>query len=140
LSSKKRLISVTGLIAADEEALMPIGHLEKRPHRPSAYRVELLGSERCQQLSGVIAGPAPDWSVELHYDENAKAALVIMPDDPDDPIAPTLIVSATGSGFQLDELRGDACRGVGENLSWADILRTVQIKLIWEGRFPLTLH
>jgi hypothetical protein len=119
---------------------MPTGHLEKRAHPPSAYRVELLGLERRQHLSGVIAGLAPNWSVELHYDEDAKAALVIMPEDPDDPIAPTLIVSATGSGFQLDELRGDACRGVGENLSWAEILRTVQIKLIWEGPFPLTLH
>ena len=119
---------------------MPTGHLEKRAHPPSAYRVELLGLERRQHLSGVIAGLAPNWSVELHYDEDAKAALVIMPEDPDDPIAPTLIVSATGSGFQLDELRGDACRGVGENLSWAEVLRTVQIKLIWEGPFPLTLH
>jgi hypothetical protein len=51
-----------------------------------------------------------------------------------------LIVSTTGSAFLLDELRYDAYRRLCESLSWADILRTVQIKLIWEGPFPTTRH
>ncbi|MGA2843163.1 MAG: hypothetical protein ABSG18_24030 [Steroidobacteraceae bacterium] len=119
---------------------MPTAHLENRPSQLPAHHLESLGSARRQHLAGVVAGVAPDWSVELHYDEHGKAAIVIMPEDPDDTIAPTLIVSTTGSAFLLDELRYDAYRRLCESLSWADILRTVQIKLIWEGPFPTTRH
>jgi hypothetical protein len=119
---------------------MPTAHIQSRPGQFSTCRIESLGSGRRQHLAGVIAGFVEDWTVELHYDEHGKAAIVIMPEDSDDRIALTLIVSASGSAFLLDELRYDAYCSLGEDLSWAEVLRAVQIRLTWEGSFPTTLH
>jgi hypothetical protein len=119
---------------------MPTGHVQSRPGQLSTGHSESLGSGRRQHLAGVIAGFVEDWIVALYYDEHGKAAIVIMPENPDDRIALTLIVSASGSAFLLDELRYDAYCRLGEDLSWEEVLRAVQIKLIWEGSSPTTLH
>jgi hypothetical protein len=115
-------------------------HLENPLSQPPTHCPAPLGWGRCQDLAAAIAEFVPDWSVDLHYDEYGKAAIVIMPDDPDEDIRPTLIVYTTASAFHLDELHCDAYRRLGEHRGWADILRAVQIRLIWETAFPRTLH
>lgn len=119
---------------------MAAQHIENRRSRRPAYGSEPLGSGRCRHLAALIAGVAPDWSVELHYDEDGGATIVIMPEDPDDNIRPTFIVYASGATFHLDELRGDNYRGVGAHAAWTDVLRAVQIRLAWEMTSPATLH
>ncbi|HVC59972.1 MAG TPA: hypothetical protein VND19_06365 [Acetobacteraceae bacterium] len=119
---------------------MPTGRLDNRLSQLASYALEPFGSGRYQHLAAIIAESMSGWTADLHYDEDGKSAIVIMPEDPDDAIDPTLIVYASGSAFQLDELHGDAYRRLGEYLSWADVLRAVRIKLIWRGPFPITLH
>jgi hypothetical protein len=119
---------------------MRTGHIENRLNELPPYSPEPLGAVRCQHLAAMVAGFVPDWSVELHYDEHGKAAIVIMPEDPDDEISPTLIVYTSGSAFYLDELCCDAYHRLGEHRVWADILRAVRIRLVWETAFPTTIH
>jgi hypothetical protein len=119
---------------------MTTGRLENRLSQLPTCNHETLGSGQCHQLAAAIAECVPDWAVELHYDEDGKPTIVIMPEDVDDTIGPTLIVYTSGSAFHLDELRCDAYRRLGEHFSWAEILRAVQIRLIWEEPFPTTLH
>jgi hypothetical protein len=119
---------------------MTAAHPATRTNQPATDYQETLGTGRCHELAGAIADCVPDWSVELHHDEDGKSAIVIMPEDLDDMIGPTLIVYTTGSAFHLDELCQDNYRRLGKNLSWAGVLRAVQIRLIWEEPFPPTLH
>ena len=119
---------------------MTTGHIENRLSRIPLYSPEPLGAVRCRDLAAIVAEVVPDWLVELHYDEYGKAALVVMPDDPDDVVGPTLIIYTSGSTFHLDELHCDAYHRLGEHRGWAEILRAVQIRLIWEMSFPTTLH
>ena len=119
---------------------MTTGRLENRRSRLLSYKPQALGSWRCDELAAAIAGCVPNWSVDLHYDEEGKPTIVVMPEDHNDTISPTLIVYANASAFHIDELRGDAYRNLGEHDSWADVLRAVRIRLIWEEPFPTTLH
>jgi hypothetical protein len=119
---------------------MRTGHIENRLDQLPSYSSKALGAGRRRDLAAMLAEFVPDWSVELHYDEHGNAAIVIMPEDPDDEVSPTLIVYTSGSAFHLDELCCDAYHRLGEHLGWADILRAVQIRLIWETAFPATLH
>jgi hypothetical protein len=80
----------------------------------------------------MVAQSAPDWSVEIHYDEDGKAHIVVMPDDRDDNIYPSFIIYTNESAFCVDELRCDTYRKLGEHHAWADVLRAVQIGLKWE--------
>jgi hypothetical protein len=119
---------------------MPTGRRESPLTWLRAYDPDTLGSRRRAQLAAALAGCAPNWSVELHYAEDGEPAIVVMPDDPDDIVGPTLIVHNSGSAFNLDELCSDQYRRLGEDLAWGDIVRAVRIRLIWEESLPTTLH
>ena len=69
-----------------------------------------------------------------------EATIVVLADDPDDDICPTLIVYANESAFHLEELCGDDYRQLGAYWGWADVLRAVRIRLIWEMPIPATRH
>lgn len=119
---------------------MTTGYMEHHLRQLATYGSEPLGAGRCRHLAAAIAEFGPEWSVELHHDEHGEAVIVIMPEDPDDVIHPTLIVYADASAFHLDELRCDAYQRLGDHRGWADILRAVQIRLIWEMALPTTVH
>lgn len=105
-----------------------------------ANNPEPLGRAQCQRLAAVVASLGPTWSVGLHHDARGKATIVVLPEDLDDAIGPTLIIRATRSGFHLEEMCEDACRSLGEHSAWADVLRTVRIRLIWEMTISTLLH
>jgi len=107
---------------------------------PAAGSLEPLGPGQRQHLAAVVAGLGPTWSVELHYDMFGKATLVVLPEDLDDVIGPTLIIHADQSAFHVEELCGEAYRKLGEHRAWADVLRAVRVRLIWEMTFSTTLH
>lgn len=96
---------------------------------------------RGQYLAAMIAALAPEWSVELHCDTNGEAAVIIMPADlDDDDSLPTLIIRTDEPAFHLEELWGDGYRKLGEFRTWADVIRSVQIRLAWKTPYPQTLH
>jgi hypothetical protein len=101
---------------------------------------EPLGLEQCNQLAATIAGLTPNWSVELHHDVLRKPMIVILPENLDDAIGPTLVVYGDEIAFHLEELRWDICRKRGDYCVWTDVLRAVWLRLFWEAPFAPTLH
>jgi hypothetical protein len=116
---------------------MPTGG---RPGRPSASGAAALGPRQCRHLAALVAELGSSWSVELHDDTPGGATIVIQPADTDDPLDLAIFVHAAGSSFHLHELCGDSFRKIGENLSWADVLRAVRITLLAEMPIPPMLH
>jgi hypothetical protein len=119
---------------------MLIRQTDDRVCPPAASGPEPLGPGQCEHLASVVAGLGPTWSVELHYDVLGQATIVVLPEDLDDAIGPTLIIHAGQSAFHLEELCGEAYRKLGEHLAWADVLRAVRVRLTWEMACSATLH
>ena len=119
---------------------MSIRPVETHQRQPRLFSDEPLGAEQCQLLGAALVGFVPHWLVELHYNEHGKASIVIMPEDRGDAIYPTFIVRTDGSAFHFDELRCDAYRKLAEHRVWADVLRAVQIRLMWEMPTPATFQ
>jgi hypothetical protein len=107
--------------------------------KPPASSPEPLGPEECRQLGAVVAELAPDWSVELRHDVLGNATIVILPENLDDVRGPTLFVHREGSVFQLEEMRWSTYRKLDDYPAWADVLRAVRIRVVWETPFPTTL-
>jgi hypothetical protein len=103
-------------------------------------RAASLGPTQCQHLAAVVAELRPEWSVELHHDVLGKPVIVILPDDLNDPIDPTLSVHRDDAAFHLEELSGDTYRKLGKHRGWDDVLRAVRIRLIWDTQLPTQVH
>ena len=99
-----------------------------------------LGLEQCNQLAATIAGLIPNWSVELHHDVLRKPMIVILPENLDDAIGPTLVVYADKIAYHLEELRWDTCSKHGDYRVWTDVLRAVRLRLFREAPLAPTLH
>jgi len=118
---------------------MLIGQIEDHRTQPPASGPEPPGPEECRQLGAVVAELAPDWSVELRQDVLGTATIAILPANFGSVSGPAMFVHREGSAFHLKELRWSTCRKVDEYPAWADVLRAVRIRLVWEAPFPTTL-
>ncbi len=110
------------------------------PSQPRTNGPEPPTPGRCHHLVAALTGLVPNWLVELRYDTNGEAAIVILPDDLDDAIFPTLVARTDESAFHLDELRQDKFRKLAEHPTWTELLREVQFRLMWEMPTPTTLQ
>ncbi len=119
---------------------MLIRHVEVCLNQHSTPAHEPLGQQQCNHLAAVLAELVADWSVELHLDVLRKPMIVILPDNLDDAIGPTLAVHGDEIAFHLEELHWDTCRKIGVYREWGDVLHAVRIRLIWETSFITTLH
>ncbi len=118
---------------------MLLEQIADRPSVPTASGPEPLGPWQCRHIAAVVAELVPDWSVELHHDIFGNLTIVILPKDLDDDNGPTLFVHREGSTYQLEELRWGGYRKLDDYREWADVLRAVRIRLIWEMPYPTTL-
>jgi hypothetical protein len=119
---------------------MLIRQLEDDRSQAPASGSATLAAEQCQHLAAVVAELRPDWSVELHHDMHRRPLIVILPDDLDNGVDPTVVVRRDAAVFHLEELCGDTYRKLGEHWLWVDVLRAVRTRLIWAMPFPPTLH
>jgi hypothetical protein len=119
---------------------MLIRHVEDCLSRHPTPALEPLGREQCSHLTAVIAELVSDWSVELHLDMLRKPMIVILPENLDDVIGPTLVVYGNETAFHLEELHWDTYRKLGEYREWTDVLRAVWLRVFWEMPFAPTLH
>jgi hypothetical protein len=119
---------------------MLIRHVEDCLSQPPASAHEPLGQEQCNHLTAVLAELVPHWSVELHLDVLRKPMIVILPENLDDAIGPTLVVYRDETTFHLEELRWDNYRKLGDYRVWTDVLRTVWDRAFWEMPFAPSLH
>jgi len=115
------------------------GQIGDRRTQPPISRPDPLGPSECQHLAALVAELAPDGSVELRHDVFGSPTIVILPEDLDDANGPTLFVHRDGAVFHLEELRWGTYRKVDEFATWADVLRAVRIRLVWEAPFPTRL-
>jgi hypothetical protein len=99
-----------------------------------------LRAQQCQHVAAVVAELRPDWSVELHDNPHGRTLIVILPDDLDSVVDPTIVVRGDDAVFHVEELCGDTYRKLGEHGRWGDVLRAVRRRLIWEMPFPPMLH
>jgi len=119
---------------------MPTVHPEAYQDRPLTDGPGHLTPQHRNRIGAALVGTAPSWLVELHYDENGNANIIILADDLDDSIFPTLIVSTDQTIFRLEELRGGVHRTLCEPRTWRNLLRAVQIRVFWEVQASKTLH
>ena len=119
---------------------MLIRQIEDCSSQSHAFSDKPLRPDQWRHLTAAISELVPAWSVELHYDDPDNACIVIMPEGADDALGPTLLVHTEASTFHLDEMRWDRFRKLSEHRGWADVLRAVQIRVIWEMPFPKTLQ
>jgi hypothetical protein len=118
---------------------MLIGQVEDHRTQRPASSPEPVGLEQCRDLGAVVAELAPNWSVELRHDVLGIATIVILPENLDDVSGPTLFVHREGPAFHLEEVRWGTYRKLDDYPAWADVLRAVRIRLVWEMPFPTTL-
>jgi hypothetical protein len=106
-----------------------------------AFGSEPLGEERCKNLATAIADLRPGRSVELYDDEPGKAAVIILPDAPDDAVLfPFLAIGSRDSSFWLEELCGTACRTLGEYWEWEEVVRAVRLRMLFEMPISMMVH
>jgi hypothetical protein len=118
---------------------MLIGLIESPRTQPHASSRPRLGPGQCGQLAAIVAELLPGCSAELHHDASGNATIVILPEHLDKARGPVLFVRSNGSMFHLEELRWGTCRKLDDYTAWADVLRAVRIRLVWEMPFPTTL-
>ena len=119
---------------------MPTLHPEAYRDRPLTDGPRHLTPQHCNQLSAALVGAVPNWWVELDYDENWNANIVIIADELDEGIFPTLIVRTDQTAFRLEEMHGGKSRILGEHRAWCNLLRAVQIRIFWETSTSAALH
>ena len=109
-------------------------------HSGVTHCPDTIGPGARSLLAGAVAEVAPDWVVDLHHDPEGQETIIIQPEDEDDAVGLTLIVHADQAMFHIDEWRRDVWGKVGEFRAWADVVRTIRLKLLWEMTPPPTLH
>ncbi len=112
---------------------------ESRLNLPPARSPMSLGPTQRQHLAAVVAELVPDWVVELQYDVLGQAFIVILTENPDGAIGPTLIVRSDEPIFHLEEWRRNAEPTLSEYRAWDEVLRAVRIRIIWEMPYPSPL-
>ena len=112
---------------------------ENRLNLPPARGPMFLAPRQREHLAAVVAELVPDWVVELRYDVTGQAIIVILPENPDGAIGPTLIVRVDEPTFHLEERRRNADRILGEYRTWDEVLRAIRIRIIWEMPYPTPL-
>jgi hypothetical protein len=87
---------------------------------------------------------APEWSVELHGICADEATLVLLPEDGDDAMGPSFMISRETYGFRLDQVHWDVVTEFGVFASLNDVVATLAARLAF---FPyaaapatVTLH
>ena len=78
--------------------------------RPDAARLAMRTWRLVQRAMAEIA---PDWAVELEGICTEEATLVVVPEDGDDAIGPSFVISRETYGLRVDQVHWDALTEVG---------------------------
>ncbi len=95
--------------------------------------VRPLGAADLALVEGALADLAPHWSVELHGFRADEATLVLAPDDGDDAVGPSFLISRESGGLRLDQVRWDRLTEVGLFGSLRDAVRAIEPRLAFCG-------
>ncbi len=71
--------------------------------RPLALTPAAFSGRDLQIVEAMLADIAPQWSVELHGISAEDLSLIILPEDGDDALGPSLMISREDYGLRLDQ-------------------------------------
>jgi hypothetical protein len=109
-----------------------------------AAQIPPLGDADLAYVQRAMAEIAPDWSVELEGVSTAEAVLVAVPEDGDDAMGPSFVVSRETYGLRVNQLHWDILTEVGVFSSLRDVVMALQVRLAFctDATAPasVTLH
>ncbi|HVY15773.1 MAG TPA: hypothetical protein VHB27_11110 [Rhodopila sp.] len=95
-------------------------------------------------VEAMLADVAPRWVVEMHGVEIDDTSLIVVPEDGEDMIGPSFIISTHKHGYQLDRVHWDKMTEVGGFISLtaaAEAVARVLREYAGTGRPPsVTIH
>jgi hypothetical protein len=107
-------------------------------------RVPSLGEADLLLVRRALMEIAPDWSVDLVGVCSEEATLVLLPEDGDDAMGPSFVISREACGLRVDQVHWDGLTEVGRFDSMYDVLDALRIRLAFfvAGAAPasVTLH
>ena len=109
-----------------------------------AMRARPLGRADLVLMRAAMAEAAPDWSVELQGICSDEATLVLLPEDGEDAMGPSLLVSRDSQGFRVDQVHWDVVTEIGIYASLLDVVDVLRLHLAFCSRFGvpalMTVH
>jgi hypothetical protein len=109
-----------------------------------AVRVRRIGGADLALVQGAMAEIAPEWSVELQGICADEATLVLLPEDGDDAMGPSFMVSRETYGFRVDQVHWDVVTEIGVFASMNDVVDVLRLRLAFciglEAPASVTLH
>jgi hypothetical protein len=144
---KNNGLALSGAIRiARLEILMPIKRRSDQISCDTAVtvRVPSLGEADLLLVRRALMEIAPDWSVDLVGICSEETTLVLLPEDGDDLMGPSFVISREACGLRMDQVHWDALTEVGVFDSMYDVLDALRIRLAFcvAGAAPasVTLH
>jgi hypothetical protein len=78
-----------------------------------------------QIVEAMLADIAPAWSVELHGVSAEDTSLIILPEDGEDALGPSLMISRENYGLRLDQIRWDELTEIGTFPTLGDVVDAI---------------
>jgi hypothetical protein len=109
-----------------------------------SVRVRPIGGADLEMVQAAMAEAAPEWSVELQDICIGEATLVLLPEDGEDAMGPSFMVSRETYGFRVDQVHWDVVTEVGVFVSMSDVVDVLRLRLAFCGGLKapasVTLH
>ena len=101
------------------------------PHQESGFNMQVdpINDADLAFVTGAMTEIAPDWSVELQSICADEATLVLLPEDGDDAMGPSFMISRETYGFRLDQVHWDVVTDCGVFASLADVAAVLAARL-----------
>ena len=107
-------------------------------------RVRPIGNAELEMVQAAMAEAAPEWSVELQGISIDESTLVLLPEDGEDSMGPSFMVSRETYGFRVDQVHWDVVTEVGVFVSMSDVVDVLRLRLAFcgslEATASVTLH
>jgi hypothetical protein len=107
-------------------------------------RARPIGGADLILVQAAMAEAAPDWSVEMQGICADEATLVLLPEDGEDAMGPSFMISREAFGFRVDQVHWDVVTEIGVFASMHDIVDVLRLRLAFsaamEAPASVTLH
>jgi hypothetical protein len=103
------------------------------PDQAFTAQVPRIGAADLAMVQAAMAECAPEWSVELQGTCADEATLVVLPEDGEDAVGPSFLVSRETYGLRLDQLHWDVVTEVGVYASMTDVVDVLRLRLAFRG-------
>jgi hypothetical protein len=118
--------------------------LQPTPDLAFGVRVRPIGGAELALVQAAMAEAAPEWAVELQGMCADEATLVLLPEDGEDSVGPSFMISRETYGFRIDQVHWDAVTEIGVYATMHDIIDILRLRLAFctglEAPASVTLH